>query len=273
MQTHPTGFSDLLHGHHEAQRCSGWNRENGNGHHEQQKPRGERIPEGSKNLLQKKLKQTITHEEYAHKLKCLLAFPSGQDSNSVGEVRYRQSAELGALSAAGASPVSGQSVLGDLRGDVAVASGNFEQLRPAASTRHRVWNTQAAAGGAQGKSATEADVQRGAFCLSGEKNLTYRFLCSKCASWSPSTSRTSTRWIRPGLSYLNSAQTRECPSERSTQPQTCCTPNSRRTSSRELRLWMRPSPNPLRCGAVVHRVFLLFLAIFYSISLLWYKKV
>lgn len=69
-------------------------------------------------------------------VKDLLGFQSGQDSDALGEVRYRESAELRALSAAGASPVSRWSVLGDLRGDVAVATGNLEHLQPAASTCH-----------------------------------------------------------------------------------------------------------------------------------------
>lgn len=93
-------------------------------------------------------------------LKDLLGFQSGQDPDSLGEVRHCQSAELRALSAAGASPVSGQSVLGDLRGDVAVASGNLEHFQPAAAACHRVRNSQAAARGTQGKKPTEADVQR-----------------------------------------------------------------------------------------------------------------
>lgn len=38
----------------------------------------------------------------------------GKDSDSLGGVRRRQSAELGALSAAGTSSFSGLSVLGDL---------------------------------------------------------------------------------------------------------------------------------------------------------------
>lgn len=56
----------------------------------------------------------ILFTQYVLNVKVLLGFQSGQDSDSLGEVRYRQSAELRALSAAGASPVPRRSVLGDL---------------------------------------------------------------------------------------------------------------------------------------------------------------
>lgn len=84
---------------------------------------------------------------------------SGKDWESLGGVRGGQSAELGALSAAGASSLSGLPVLGDLRGDVAVAPGNVLHLRAAASARHRVRHSEAAAGGAPGEEPRGARVQ------------------------------------------------------------------------------------------------------------------
>lgn len=111
-------------------------------------------PEEKEMLKVRKYISDLKHffiEKMRRSSKDLLGFQSGQDPDSPGEVRCCQSAEFGALSAAGASPVSGHSVLGDLRGAVAMASGNFKHLQPAAPTCHRVRHTQAAARGPQGK--------------------------------------------------------------------------------------------------------------------------
>lgn len=78
-------------------------------------------------------------------------FFSGQDPGPPGEVCCCQSAELGALPAAGASPVSGWPVLGDLRGAVALAPGDPHQFQPAPIGVHRVRSSPTAAGGAQGE--------------------------------------------------------------------------------------------------------------------------
>lgn len=93
------------------------------------------------------------------KRKKTLVLRSGKESESPGGVRRRQSAELGALSAAGASSLSGLPVLGDLRGDVAVAPGNVVHLHAAASARHRVRHSEAAAGGAPGEEPRDAHGQ------------------------------------------------------------------------------------------------------------------
>lgn len=87
-----------------------------------------------------------------------MVLPSGKDSESPGGVRRRQPAELGALSAAGASSLPGLPVLGDLRGDVAVAPGNVVHLHAAAPARHRVRHAEAAAGGAPGEALRDARV-------------------------------------------------------------------------------------------------------------------
>lgn len=68
----------------------------------------------------------------------LPAVPTGQNPDAAGQVQRGEPAELGEVPAAGAGPVPGQPVLGDLRGAVALAAGDPCRLHPAAQARHRV---------------------------------------------------------------------------------------------------------------------------------------
>lgn len=84
----------------------------------------------------------------------LFNVPIDKNPDAAGQVQHGEPAELGEVSAAGASPVTGQPVLGDLWGAVALAPGDPRQLHPATSARYWIRGPPAAAGGAEGKRTT-----------------------------------------------------------------------------------------------------------------------